>query len=131
VCNLYKLAPSAAEIAAFFGVTLPVPATNAGQEVYPGATGLVIHGAEGGLQLSAMKWGFPLRLSTMKPGSQPKPVNNIADLAKPFWRRYVTGRREDENLVQRQEPGAFRMGSPVAKQLRMGSGLFRRHDRLQ
>ncbi|MET0372769.1 MAG: SOS response-associated peptidase family protein [Rhizorhabdus sp.] len=26
-----------------------------------------------------------MRLATMKPGSKPKPVNNIADLARPAW----------------------------------------------
>jgi hypothetical protein len=29
-----------------------------------------------------MVWGFPLRLKGMKPEAKPKPVNNIADLAK-------------------------------------------------
>jgi putative SOS response-associated peptidase YedK len=32
-----------------------------------------------------MTWGFPMRFPTMKPGSKPKPVNNIADLSKNVW----------------------------------------------
>lgn len=35
--------------------------------------------------LQSMTWGFPLRLKTMKPGSKPIPVNNIADLTKGMW----------------------------------------------
>lgn len=35
--------------------------------------------------LQSMVWGFPLRLKSMKQGSKPKPVNNIADLQKPMW----------------------------------------------
>jgi len=32
-----------------------------------------------------MVWSFPLRLKNRKPGSKPKPVNNIADLRQPMW----------------------------------------------
>lgn len=87
MCNLYTLRKSAAEVAAFFGVTLPPALSNAGEDVYPGGPGFAIHvNDEGQLALASMTWGFPLRLKTMKPGSKPKPVNNIADLTKPMWK---------------------------------------------
>lgn len=46
---------------------------------------MVIREAEGERVLQSMTWGFPLRLKTMKPGSKPKPVNNIADVTKNMW----------------------------------------------
>ncbi|SMF61068.1 SOS response-associated peptidase [Allosphingosinicella indica] len=84
MCNLYTVRKSAAEIALHFGVPDPV-ASNAGPDVYPGQPGLVVRGEGDSRRLQSMIWGFPLRLKTMKPGSQPKPVNNIADLNKAMW----------------------------------------------
>ena len=60
--------------------------SNAGEEVYPGASGLVIRENEGRRVMQSMTWGFPLRLKTMSPTAKPKPVNNVADLAKPMWK---------------------------------------------
>ncbi|MDO7843563.1 SOS response-associated peptidase [Sphingomonas immobilis] len=85
MCNLYTVRKSAAEVAAHFRVRNPV-ASNAGEEVYPGTPGLVVREADGERILQSMTWGFPLRLKTMAPTAKPKPVNNIADLAKPMWK---------------------------------------------
>ena len=85
MCNLYTERLSAAEVARHFGVTSVLPGSNAGEEVYPGATGMVVREADGVRLLESMTWGFPVRLKFMKPESKPKPVNNIADLGKSMW----------------------------------------------
>lgn len=85
MCNLFTVRKSAAEVAAHFGVTLPVTQFNAPEEVYPGYPGMVVRETDGARVLESMTWGWPLRLKGMKPDSKPKPVNNIADLRKPFW----------------------------------------------
>jgi len=85
MCNLYSLRLSAAELAAHFEADNPT-ASNAGEEVYPGAPGLVVREADGQRVMQSMTWGFPLRLKTMSPNAKLKPVNNIADLAKPMWK---------------------------------------------
>lgn len=84
MCNLYTVRKSAAEVAAHFGVEVPA-LTNAGEDVYPGAPGMVVRETDGVRTMQSMTWGFPLRLKTMKPESKPKPVNNIADLNKNMW----------------------------------------------
>jgi putative SOS response-associated peptidase YedK len=84
MCNLYQLRKSAAEVAAHFGVDNPAQ-SNAGAEVYPGYPGTVVREEAGERVLQSMVWGFPLRLKGMSPTAKPKPVNNIADLAKPMW----------------------------------------------
>ncbi|WP_137788066.1 SOS response-associated peptidase family protein [Sphingomonas sp. 3P27F8] len=84
MCNLYTERLSAAEVAAHFGVENPIQ-TNAGAEVYPGTRGMVVREQDGVRVLQSMTWGFPLRLKGMSPTAKPKPVNNIADLAKPMW----------------------------------------------
>ena len=85
MCNLYSERQSAAEVAAHFGVATPIPRTNVGEEVYPGAPGIVVREDAGQRILQSMIWGFPLRLKGMKPDSKPKPVNNIADFNKSMW----------------------------------------------
>jgi putative SOS response-associated peptidase YedK len=85
MCNLYALRKSAAEVAAHFKVANP-RASNAGEEIYPGAPGLVVREHDGALLIQSMAWGFPLRLKTMARTAKPKPVNNIADLSKPMWK---------------------------------------------
>lgn len=84
MCNLYTIRKSAAEVAAYFGIPNPMQ-SNAPEEVYPGTPGIVITETDGVRELRSMTWGFPLRLKGMKPDAKPKPVNNIADLAKPMW----------------------------------------------
>lgn len=84
MCNLYTVRKSAAEVAAHFGVADPVQ-SNAGEEIYPGAPGMVVREQAGVRVMQSMGWGFPLRLKGMKPESKPKPVNNIADLNKNMW----------------------------------------------
>lgn len=86
MCNLYTERLSAAEVAAHFGVDVPnIVATNAPSTVHPGAPGMVVRAENGRRILQSMGWGFPLKLASMKPGSKPKAVNNIADLRKPMW----------------------------------------------
>jgi len=46
---------------------------------------MVVREDHGVRTLQSMVWGWPVRLKGMKPDSKPKPVNNIADLRKPFW----------------------------------------------
>nr|WP_245277168.1 SOS response-associated peptidase family protein [Rhizobium sp. CF080] len=46
---------------------------------------MVVTENDGVRELRSMVWGFPLRLRGMKPEAKPKPVNNIADLAKGMW----------------------------------------------
>lgn len=84
MCNLYTERKSPAEVAAHFGVENPV-ASNAGGEVYPGGTGLVVRDAEGARVLETMSWGWPLKLQSMKPDSKPKAVNNCADIQGRMW----------------------------------------------
>lgn len=85
MCNLFTVRKSAAEVAAHFGVTLPVTQFNAPEEVYPGYPGMVVREQDGARVLQSMTWGWPVRLKGMKPESKPKLVNNIADLRKSFW----------------------------------------------
>lgn len=85
MCNLYTERLSAAEVAHHFGVAPPVSATNVGEEVYPGAKGVVIREQGGARVLETMTWGFPLKLKGRKPDAKPIPVNNIADLSKTMW----------------------------------------------
>lgn len=85
MCNLYRMTKGVDEVARLFEATLPPVALNVPEEVYPGYPGLVVRNRDGARAIEQMTWGFPLRLRTMKPGSKPKPVNNIADLRKPMW----------------------------------------------
>ena len=87
MCNLYALRKSAAEVAAHFGVDNPV-LSNAGEEIYPGAPGVVIREAEGQRVVQSMTWGFPRPMKSKKTGLpiKPIPVNNIADLDNFMWR---------------------------------------------
>ncbi|HEV2651685.1 MAG TPA: SOS response-associated peptidase family protein [Rhizomicrobium sp.] len=85
MCNLYTVKRSAAEVAAFFGVTAAGAAPNVPDEILPGYPGLVVREDQGARVLESMVWGFPLRLREMRPDAKPKPVNNIADLKKNMW----------------------------------------------
>ena len=86
MCNLYRMSRGAAEVAALFGAVRPAAAPNAPEHVYPGYPGMVVREADGRRVLETMTWGFPLQLKGMAPSAKPKPVNNIADLAKPMWK---------------------------------------------
>lgn len=87
MCNLYTVRKSAAEVAAHFGVDVPDFADfNVPDEVYPGYPGMVVREVEGRRVLQSMSWGFPVTLKSMKPGSKPMAVNNIADLTRPTWK---------------------------------------------
>jgi putative SOS response-associated peptidase YedK len=84
MCNLYTMRKSMAEVAAHFGVKMPT-FSNAPEEAYPGAPGMVVREEAGARVMQSMAWGFPLRLKGMSPSAKPKPVNNIADLRKGMW----------------------------------------------
>lgn len=91
MCNLYKLAPSVAEVARLFRAKSG-PVGNAVAELYPGYPGMVV--ADGVLR--SMAWGFPLSLKG-KGGQllKPKPVNNTrCDKLDSFmWRASFEARR--------------------------------------
>lgn len=84
MCNLYTIRKSAAEVAAHFRVG-ELAFSNAAEEIYPGAPGMVVREDEGARVIQSMTWGWPLRLKTMAAASKPRPVNNIADLTKNMW----------------------------------------------
>ena len=98
MCNLYKVRSSPEEIAAAFRAQIPVSFNAAPGDVYPGAPGLVVREEAGQRILQQMTWGFPLRLKSMKPGSKPKPVNNIADLDSFMW-RFIAPKPENRCLI--------------------------------
>ena len=82
--NLTTVRKSSAEVARHFQVrTPPDVALNVPEETLPGYPGMVIREADGERVLESMVWGFLLRLIGMKPDSEPRPVNTIADLSKP------------------------------------------------
>ena len=84
---------SVAEVAAHFGVSSAV-VSNAPEEIYPGYPGLVVHNLDGARVMRSMTWGFPLKLTTMKPGSKPKAVNNVrTDKLDSFMWRYSFAER--------------------------------------
>ena len=86
MCNLYTVRKSREEVAAYFRARKPAVEVNLPDDILPGTPGLVIREADGGRVLQSMVWGFPMRFASMKPGSKPKPVNNIADIAKFTWK---------------------------------------------
>lgn len=114
MCNLYRVKRATAEIADLFRAgysALP----NAGEEVYPGAPGLVITETDGTRQLRSMTWGFPLAQKSKKSGLplKPKPVNNIANLDSFMW-RFIAPRPEHRCLIPVTE-FAEAEGAPGAK----------------
>ena len=125
MCNLYTVRVTAAEVAAHFGVPNPMQ-SNAPEEVYPGTPGMVVTENEGARELRSMTWGFPIRLKTMKPDAKPKPVNNVRELTKGMW---VGLARKPQ--WRRLIPVTPCLGRALARQRRVGAGLFRRHDRRQ
>jgi putative SOS response-associated peptidase YedK len=85
MCNLCRMSGAPAEAARLFSAQVG-QIGNAGGDVYPGYTGLVL--AEG--ELRNMVWGFPLVLKG-KSGQklEPKPINNArADKLDSFMWRY-------------------------------------------
>ena len=151
MCNLTTVRKSAAEVARHFGVrTPPGVALNVPEETLPGYPGMVIREADGERVLQSMVWGFPLRLKGMKPNSKPRPVNNIADLAKPMWIGLakkpearclipLTGFGEPagpkgaktKTWVTVKGQPIFAWGGLWRRRTPMGPCLFRRDDRLQ
>src|SRR3569623_17778 len=101
MCNLYTMRKSVAEVAAHFGVKVP-SFSNAGEDVYPGATCRVVRVESGERVIQSMAWGFPRAQKSKKTGLpiKPKPVNNIADLDNFMW-RHVAPRLENRCLIPR------------------------------
>lgn len=92
MCNLYRLADGAAEIARLFAALNGTGGANMAEEVYPGTPGLVV--AEGIVR--PMAWGFPLAQKGAKGQPlKPKPVNNTRTdkLDSAFWRASFRERR--------------------------------------
>lgn len=98
MCNLYTNKKSAAEIAAHFRAQVPLNFNAGPEEAYPGAQGMVVREEGGARILQSMTWGFPLRLKSMKPGTKPKPVNNIADLSSYMW-RFIAGEPKHRCII--------------------------------
>jgi putative SOS response-associated peptidase YedK len=98
MCNLYTNRKSAAEIAAHFRAQIPIDFNLGEVEVYPGGRGMVVREEGGRRIVEAMTWGFPMRLKFMKPDSKPKPVNNIADVAKFPW-KFIASKPEHRCLI--------------------------------
>ena len=90
MCNLVTLKASVDEVASAFGARRPRTNAQPG-EVYPGGQGFVVREDAGTRALQSMTWGFPVRLTHMKPTSKPKPVNNARDdKLMTFWRSWFT-----------------------------------------
>lgn len=136
MCNLYTVKKSRDEVAALFRARPSVVPENVPDDILPGYPGLVVREADGERILQSMVWGFPLRLKTMKPGSKPKPVNNIADLTKPMWKGLaakpqwrclipLTGFAEAEGVVgSKTRTWISIKGQPIAA----WGGLWRQSD---
>ncbi|ANU07094.1 SOS response-associated peptidase [Paraurantiacibacter namhicola] len=92
MCNLYRMANSAAEVANFFEL-VAATGSNVPGHVYPGTPGLVI--VDG--TVTSMTWGFPFAQVSKKTGKplKPKPVNNARTdkLKSFFWRQSFEQRR--------------------------------------
>jgi len=103
MCNLYRLRSAAAEVAHHFSASLTA-LPNVGEEVYPGASGLVVIEADGARELKSMVWGFPLPQKSKKTGLpiKPKPVNNIANLDSFMW-RHIAPRPANRCLIPATE----------------------------
>lgn len=93
MCNLYTERKSAAEVAAHFGVDLPLQAFNSAEDVYPGYSGMVVREAQGNRILQSMTWGFPRHSVNKKTGEPNKPghTNNARDdKLWSLWRQWFT-----------------------------------------
>jgi len=98
MCNLFKLHASSDVVAAAFRARKPAQINVSAGEVYPGGPAMVVREDTGERILHQMTWGFPLKLKPMKPGSKPKPVNNIADLDSFMW-GFIAPRTENRCLI--------------------------------
>lgn len=98
MCNLYRLTASANQIDDAFAAMRPSE-INAGEaEVYPGGRGMVVREHDGARVIQAMTWGFPMTLKSMKPGSKPKPVNNIARIDAFPW-KLIAGSPDNRCII--------------------------------
>ena len=91
MCNLYRMTKNATEVAQLFDAVAEI-GSNAGGEIYPGYSGLVLAGGK----VETMTWGFPLpRKGAKGQPLKPKPVNNARTdkLSGPFWKSSFVERR--------------------------------------
>ncbi|MXO96129.1 hypothetical protein GRI34_06820 [Erythrobacter aquimaris] len=91
MCNLYRMTKNATEVAQLFDVVAEI-GSNAGGEIYPGYSGIVIAGGK----VETMTWGFPFQRKGAKGQPlKPKPVNNARTdkLSGPFWKSSFVERR--------------------------------------
>src|SRR4051812_16269057 len=98
MCNLYRLDTPANIITDVFDAEMEKHSNVGEGEVYPGGQGLIVRERDGRRILEQATWGFPLRLKSMKPGTKPKPVNNIADLTGYLW-RFIAAKPEHRCLI--------------------------------
>ena len=83
MCNLYTMTASVDELRRLFGGfegdTTNLPPFD---EIYPGKAAPVLRrGADGGLRLETMTWGFPGPAA-----AKSRPVTNVRNLDSPAWR---------------------------------------------
>src|SRR6202171_4375592 len=93
MCSLYSITTNQAAIAALFrvmnryvGNLPPMPG------VFPDYPAPVVREADGGLELTMMRWGMPPPPRTGGP-----PVTNIRNTSSPHWRMWL--KRENRCLV--------------------------------
>lgn len=100
MCNLDTARKSTAEVAAHFGVAKPVQ-SNASEEVYPAAAGIVIREEERARVMQSMAWGFPLRLKgiSSSPSSSRSPIADLALCGRPRGAGY----KREETLGSQEE----------------------------
>ena len=98
MCNLYTTKATPAEVASAFKARKRTELNVGAGEVYPGGQGIVVREEAGERIVQQITWGFPLRLKSMKPGSKPKPVNNIADIDSFLW-RFIAPKPENRCLI--------------------------------
>jgi putative SOS response-associated peptidase YedK len=98
MCNLITCNATSSEIASAFKARQPANINAGSADVYPGGPGMIVREQDGERIVQAATWGFPLRLKSMKPGSKPKPVNNITDLSSYLW-RFVAPKPEHRCII--------------------------------
>jgi len=98
MCNLYTLKASGKLISDAFAAERPVNFNASEGDVYPGAPGMVVREDAAARIVQSMTWGFPMRLKSMKPGSKPKAVNNIANVDAFPW-KFIAGNPENRCII--------------------------------
>ena len=90
MCNHYRQAILRGEripgwsIDQFSEIKIPIRFHNMAPDVFPDREGLVIRAEAGGLEVEAMRWGFP-----PPPNAGSAYVTNVRNVASPFWRPWL------------------------------------------